>query len=203
MNGDLLELLFVAAFILFGLLGGRKKKRVPTPTPRSRPRPDLRSAADRTAVRQPPTAHAPAGAAPRGRSDQERLLRELEGLLTGRPVRPEPEPAPAPGSMEDFPEPEEARSLESLAPEEPSPWEEAKARVPDVTDRWRAGRERPAETLETLEEAGGASHDRFHALYDRPPDVAQPTGTPPAFPTSDIRRAVIWSEILGPPVSQR
>ena len=197
MGGDLFEILFVIAFILFGLLGGRKKKRPqpPRPQPRARQRPAPRPAPDRTATAQRP------GAARSGGTGQDRLLRELEGLLTGRPVQREPELESRPVSMEGLPEPDEARSLEALDPEVPSSWEEAKARSADVTDRWRAGRARGAQTLETLEAAGGKSHERFHRLYDRPAEEAEAGGA--AFPTGDMRRAIIWAEILGPPVSER
>lgn len=195
MKGDLLQLLFVAAFILFGLLGGRKKKRPPTPIPRPGARPDARVGAERpTAGRSAPRS---------GRPDQDRLLRELESLLTGRPARSEAEPPPTYGFVQGPPDPEEAQSLELLEADEPSSWEEAKARATEVTDVWRAGETRAAETLETLEAAGGASHKRFHALYDRPPEVAKPRRPRPSFPTAEMRRAFIWSEILGPPVSER
>jgi len=201
MSGDLLELLFVAAFILFGLLGGRRKKRPATPAQRPRQRPAPRAGADRPPVRSP-AARAPAPTA-RGGTEQDRLLRELEGLLTGRPVPPVPEPAQTPGPMGELPDPDEARSLESLEVESRSTWDEAIERPAEVMDVWRAGRARAAETLETLEEAGEASHRRFHTLYDRQPEIVQPRRTEPAFRTADIRRAIIWSEILGPPVSER
>jgi hypothetical protein len=195
MKGDLLNLLFVAAFILFGLLGGRKKKRPPTPIPRQRARPDPRMGADRLPAGRP---------APRaGRPEQDRLLRELESLLTGRPARSETAPPPAYGSMQDLPDPDEARTFETLEADETSSWEGGKARAADVTDVWQAGEARAAETLETLEAAGGASHKRFHALYDRPQEVAKPRRPRPSFPTAEMRRAFIWSEILGPPVSER
>jgi hypothetical protein len=205
MDGDLLELLFVAAFILFGLLGGRKKKRPASPVPR--PRPELRSRPDRTAVARPGAPRGGRAPAPRAAgTEQDRLLRELESLLTGRPIPPEPPPAPARAPVRELPDPDEARSLESLEAEAPSRWEEAATRATEATEgtaRWRAGRTRAVESLETLEEAGGASHERFHALYDRPPEPAEPRGTQPMFPAGDMRRAIIWSEILGPPVSER
>ena len=60
----------------------------------------------------------------------------------------------------------------------------------------------PAKSIETLEAAGGKSHVQFHAKYIRPLDGV-PTNVPPHFvlprdPVS-LKRAVIWSEILGSP----
>jgi hypothetical protein len=198
MSGDLLELLFVAAFILFGLLGGRKK-RPQQPMPRPRQRPEVPRSRP-PVVRRPQAPPARAGAPG---TDQERLLRELEGLLTGRPVRVEPVPVPSP--MGDTPDPEEARSLESLEDETSDRWEEGLERATEAaeTARWTAGREQQAESLETLEEAGGASHVRFHSLYDRQPDAPPRPPQRATFRNADVRRAVIWSEILGPPVSER
>jgi len=197
MSGDLLEILFVAAFILFGLLGSRKK-RPQQGRPPTRPRPQPRTpVARRAPPRSQPTARASG-------TDQERLLRELEGLLTGRPVS-EPAPASGPSPMRDMPDPDEAQSLESLEIEEgASAWEEGLERASETgTASWSAGSTRAAESLETLEEAGGASHKRFHALYDRQPDFVQKKPAPRVFGVADVRRAIVWSEILGPPVSER
>ena len=62
--------------------------------------------------------------------------------------------------------------------------------------------ERQLESSETLEAAGGKSHDRFHDKYIRPLE-APPVNVPAHFLLSkdgtSIRRAVIWSEILGTP----
>ena len=106
--------------------------------------------------------------------------------------------------MRDMPDPDEARSLESLEAEGSAVWEEGLERALEagVSARWIAGRDQGAESLETLEEAGGASHKRFHALYARPPEPAT-TPTRPEFRNADLRRAMVWSEILGPPVSER
>lgn len=59
-----------------------------------------------------------------------------------------------------------------------------------------------ARSLETLEPAGERSHQRFREKYmtepvapDQPGDVAAPSTRRP----SDLRRAIIWREILGPP----
>jgi hypothetical protein len=107
--------------------------------------------------------------------------------------------------MGDIPDPEEARSLESLEDETSARWEEGLERATESaeTARWGEGRAREAESLETLEEAGGASHVRFHSLYDRQPDAPPRAPERATFRNADVRRAVIWSEILSPPVSER
>jgi hypothetical protein len=201
MSGDLFELLFVLAFILFGILGGRKKKGAgqrQLPQPRPRPRPAPRPAPDRSMAGR--TAQRPPSAP---RTTQDALLQELEGLLTGRPVRGEPVPVASP--MGDTPDPDEARSLESLEDETSARWEEGLERATESAESagWSAGRDRGQESLETLEEAGGASHVRFHSLYDRQPDAPPRPTQRAVFRNADVRRAVIWSEILGPPVSER
>lgn len=91
-------------------------------------------------------------------------------------------------------EPAEAVSLE------PPDAEEAPATTVD-SPKWAAGLGRPQESLETLEEAGAASHERFHARHlDSPPVVAP---GPEAPDTARLRQAIIWSEILGPPMALR
>jgi hypothetical protein len=107
--------------------------------------------------------------------------------------------------MRDMPDPDEAQSLESLDLREGAgAWEEGLERASETgTARWSAGSTRAAESLETLEEAGGASHKRFHALYDRQPDPVPTKPAPRVFGIADVRRAMVWSEILGPPVSER
>jgi len=195
MGGDLFEILFVLAFILFGILGGRKKK----PSDRSagvpRPRPPLPPS--------PGSRPRPAGSRPTPQTRQDALLRELEGLLTGR--RPGDEPAWTPVPGPGVPDPAEARSLETLDADESVAWEEGLRRASEgqETSRWMAGQARPATSLETLQGAGEPEHDRFHELYDvssRPPTSDAHRAT---FDMRAVRRAVIWSEILGPPVSLR
>jgi hypothetical protein len=200
MSGDLFEILFVVAFILFGLLGGRKKKpgagqpQRPRQPPRTRPAP--RRFPERSTGSRPPGPE----------TAQDALLRELEGLLTGR--RPAPVEAPpewAPTSADRIPDPEEARSLESLEDEASATWEAGLERAEEVRDpaRWTEGMSRGATSLETLEEAGEKSHVRFHERYDTSAPAPAPAPEGPGYDLSDVRRAVVWSEILGPPVSQR
>jgi hypothetical protein len=193
MGGDFFEILFVLAFILFGILGGRKKKPNATQTGGARPRPPIRG--------RPSPPRSPTGRRPQ--STQDALLRELEGLLTGRRPTDQPPWSPVPGHQ--VPDPAEARSLETLDAEETDTWEEGLRRASEVqeTSRWMAGQERPAASLETLQGAGKPEHDRFHDLYDvasRPPTSSAHR---PTFDLQDVRRAVIWSEILGTPVSMR
>lgn len=199
MSGDLFEILFVIAFILFGILGGRKKKpgAGEPQRPRPRPRPVPRPSPERATARQ---RSAPPETAP------DALLRELEGLLTGRaprPVEQEVEWAPVPSDQ--VPDPVEARSLESLEVEETALWGAGLERASEARDtaRWTEGRNRAARTLETLEEAGEASHRRFHERYDFSTRPEPRTAGGSVFDVRDVRRAVVWSEILGPPVSQR
>lgn len=189
MGGDLLEILFVVAFILFGVLGGRKKK----PQPRSRPAPRPR----------PPRPQPGSRPEQSPQRAQDAMLRELEALLGGAP--PDPPRRSAPTPFDRVPDPAEARSLETLEVEETSSWEEGLDQAAEitVTTAWSEGRNRGAGTLETLEGAGEASHDRYHERYQlsKPATVTPRQG--PAFSLQDVRRAVIWAEILGPPVSQR
>ena len=188
MGGDLFEILFVLAFILFGILGGRKKKpdtRTRRP-PAARPGPQRRSPRRRERVQ---------------RAGQDAILRELEALLGGR--RPEPTaPRPAPMPTDLVPDPDEARSLETFEVEETDAWDEGLERTPG-TATWAEGADRRAATLETLESAGEASHERFHKRYElsAPARVTRRQG--PDFDLQDVRRAVVWAEILGPPVSLR
>jgi hypothetical protein len=191
MGGDLFEILFVVAFILFGILGGRKKKpgagqtRPPRPRPHSRPAPRRESRQSATSGGSPPLT-------------QDALLRELEGILTGR--------RPAPTGIEHVPDPEEAQSLEPLDGSESDSWEAGLEQAAEVGDTalWHEGRERAAGSLETLEGANEASHSRFHDRYS-PTEVArlQRKARAASFDLRDLQRAVIWSEILGPPVSER
>jgi hypothetical protein len=202
MSGDLFEILFILAFILFGLLGGRKRKKKPgagePQRPQPRPRPVPRPAPERSAARQQRSAPP--------ETAQDALLRELEGLLTGRaprPVEQEAEWMPVPSDR--VPDPVEARSLESLEVEETVLWGEGLDRASEARDtaRWTEGRNRAARTLETLEEAGEASHRRFHERYDFSTRTEPRTARGPTFDVRDVRRAVVWSEILGSPVSMR
>lgn len=212
MGGDLFEILFVIAFILFGILGGRKKKPGAGQTRPPRPRPHPRPVPQRGASRSASSA----GAREPPQRTQDALLRELEGILTGR--RPAPQP------FDQVPDPDEARSLETLDVSETDSWDaglEQAAQVGDTalwhegrdratgavaadTPLWHEGRDRAAGSLETLEGAGEASHSRYHQRYG-PTAVSglQRKARGASFDLRDMRRAVILAEILGPPVSER
>ena len=180
---DLLQILVIVTFIVMGLLGSsRKKKRQQQTRSRSRLHPPAAPGTRRAGV---PTR-------------QEDLLRELENLFTGR-VSPPPRRLPEPE------EPTEAVSLEPVDATETASWEEGleEAAAVQETTAWKEGLHRDTKSLETLEGAGEESHARFHRRYDhaeqRP--VARPVGQ--EFHTHDLRRAVVWTEILGKPVSMR
>jgi hypothetical protein len=94
---------------------------------------------------------------------------------------------PRPGEV---PEPGETGSLEVI--EEPA-----------ETARWMAGIERPATSLEA-EAAGEASHRRFRDRY-KTTAAAHVTAdaTVSVSELATLRRAIIWSEILAPPIALR
>jgi hypothetical protein len=203
---DLLEILFVAAFILFGLFGSRRK-RPPTQTPASRPRPRL-----------PPGQQSPPGA--RTTSPRDLFLQELENLMSGRPAGSAPASPPTTTPRSHRPAPSQTR--ETLEAPETARWEEGLERAAEVGESpawlagerqaaaesqdstlWEQGIERKPKTLETLEEAGEAAHDRFHEQYDMHAAAPSVRSDAPSFRVSQLRRALVWSEILGPPVSQR
>lgn len=76
----------------------------------------------------------------------------------------------------------------------------APARVPDPPDA--SSLERipvEAESLETLEAAGEASHARFHQRYIKPLAEVRSVRHPAAAPPGGMPAAVVWAEILGPP----
>ncbi len=170
---DLFQVMIVLGIIIFGLLGGRKKKpRQQRPAgPTTRPR----QPAGGGPPRQQPTL-------PPNLQEIERILRQGMGLPTQvpRPQRPE--------------EPEEPPVKMAAEPEEPGVWQ--------------AGLDRQAQTAETLEPAGGASHERFHEQYlergkplSAPATVTRMEG--PQFSNAELQRLIVWREILGPPLGLR
>lgn len=176
MNGDLLSLLVFIAFVVLSLLGRRKK----APPPAQPLRPTARSHPRQAGMQRPPPAHPPQ--TPTGDA-----LRDLLARLE-QTVEPERVPRPAPE-----PEPTEVEVVSLEQSEEPA-----------ETARWMAGIERGAETLETLEEAGPKSHARFRDRY-KTTAAAQVTAdaTASVSELAALRRAVIWSEILAPPIALR
>jgi hypothetical protein len=182
MDSDFLQILALIAFILFGLLGGKKKKRPQQPAPR--PRFDPRTASAKQQTRLP--------------TSQQDLLRELEGLFTGRTSAP-PRRLPPPE------EPTEAVSLEPVDVDETARWQAGLDRASQVreTATWEEGLHRGTGSLETLEEAGEKSHTRFHERYAQQPVARMAAYEGPKFSANDLRKAFVWSEILGAPVSMR
>jgi hypothetical protein len=184
MSDDLLQLIFAAALILFGLLGSRKKKPTQQP-PRRRPAQPARPAPPARAARPvPPMRSAPGR--PAASPSRDVLLDQLQRMLSGQV---------------------EAEALEVEMPEavslEATDVEERRQPVEGTSARWAAGLEREAQSLETLEESGESSHRRFHARLQAAA-AAAPAAAPEADPAiARLRQAFIWSEILGPPVSMR
>jgi len=137
----------------------------------------------------------------------------LVGLLGGRrkkprptggggsvpPRRPPPPPQPADQSfdIEDI-----ERIILGRAPQHarvPLPTAEPDPGPPQGQTGWEEGVDRSATSLETLDRAGGASHERFHHLYMQPPSVIPTRQVRPLLAPAALRQAIIWREILGPP----
>lgn len=173
------QLIIFAVLIFLSSLFGRKKKKPGGSTP-------------------------PTAKAPRPRQQVAAATREASsGEQPRHPVpaeRPRMEPRKQPGSFREFFEllqqqAEDATQGQPLVSEEvpersPPPPEPVRRELP------------PPPALETLEGAGEESHKRFHDKYIRPLD-APPRNLSPRFilprnPVS-LKRAVIWSEILGRP----
>ena len=106
-----------------------------------------------------------------------------------RPDRPIPVRRPAPAAGGDRLLLELERRLEA-------------ARLPEANSLEDVSRAE-AESVETLEPAGGASHDRFHERYLRPLDEIRRVEVHATLAPGGIRAAVVWSEILGPPKGLR
>jgi hypothetical protein len=60
-----------------------------------------------------------------------------------------------------------------------------------------------AQSLETPEPAGEASHQRFHDRYITALPEIVPRVTTSRVPAAGLRQAIVWSEILGPPKALR
>ncbi len=115
-----------------------------------------------------------------------------------------------------------ARPRPSPSPRRPAhdqvhPFAEAlgsRAIAEQILEQFRAATEPPpppesvaddeAQSVETLEPAGGASHERFHERYidstpTAPPAVTKPRRSPLVLRPNTMRQAIIWREVLGPP----
>lgn len=188
MSDDLLQLIFAAALVLFGLLGGQKKKKRPTTQQPPRPRP--KPAAPRSAAPRPRPAPAPPTSPPAPAPQRDALVKELERLL-GVPVEVEGSGAiPEAVSLERTDVEDTRVGPELVGPER-------------VSTRWTEGIDRSETSLETLDEAGAQSHERFHQRYAALAPMTATADAPPTIATRRLRQAIIWSEILGPPVSLR
>ncbi len=170
---EFIQLIIFAALILLSTVFSRKKKKpggsAPL-TPRA-PRPEV-TATTRDHVREPPR-------------------------HVVRADRPKMEPRKQPGSFREFFELLQQQA-EAATHGEPLVLDELPEPPPAPVRQERP----PAQTIETLEAAGGKSHERFHEAYIGPIDVPA-RKLPPRFvlprdPVS-LKRAVIWSEILGSP----
>ncbi len=176
MNSDLLSLLVFVAFVVLSLLGRRKK----APPGAQRLRPTTPPRPRQAGMQRPP----PPRPVPSRPGDALRdLLAQLEQTVEPeRGQRPAPEPEPTEV---------EVVSLEEIA-------------EPAETARWMAGIERSAETLETLEEAGPKSHARFRDRYKTTAAARVTTDASASIgELAALRRAIIWSEILAPPIALR
>lgn len=174
--GDLFQLVIFLLIVLSALFGTMKKKKPPSSgrSPAQR-RPPRPPARRPTQAPQPSARSRPL---PTGeRPDEENwldLLREQLDIAAGR--------APTPRRTEPpLPEGGSGRAVESLE------------RVPAVE----------AQSLETLEPAGGERHRRFHDRYVEPlavPGVKRHPGVRlPSLTPGTAREAMIWREVIGPP----
>jgi hypothetical protein len=186
---DLSGLIILALFwFLVNLLGKGKGQ---GKQPRQRPRP------------APPTSQGQADATQREGSQLEALFRELERRL--EQASPERGPRGRPASIA-LPPAEEVEERESLGvePEVVSLEEEAKRPA-----RLRVDRDEGAERIEAARVAAaqarsGALTRADHAVFDARVRQQPADATAVRPPTPErLRQAMIWREILGPPVSLR
>jgi hypothetical protein len=194
MDKDLFQVLLVLAFILFGLLGGRKKKKPPVPGGQT---------SGRTPAQPRPARDLP------GQARRQVSLEELGRMLEAAQRPPTPTtPRRRPPRFEQTDAPETSTWMEGLErsaeSHETTQWEAGLARAAKAreTSEWEAGLERAPITLETLEGAGDESHRRFHQRYDLS-SPATLDAQPEQPDGAALRRAIVWSEILAPPVSLR
>jgi hypothetical protein len=192
----------VAAFLLwvFNLLGGKKRTQRPQQPPRRSVPPAKPS---RTA--------SPADSTQHEGGQLEELLRALEQRLdptaTSVPRTPRPpvgRPAPRP-----LPHAEELEERDSLEVEPVVESLEEDVRRPERSARdWlRQAEERERARTAEVEAREGLSHKARHEAFDRRIRLQSPAV--PSDPASrrltlaEMRQAFIWSEILGPPKSER
>jgi hypothetical protein len=203
---DLAQLL-IALAVLFGLVGGGRKKRPPErpqPPQRRRP-PEARRAEAPRAIRLEARDHAAHRGEPARRRPEPRqplaqraprdlLSDEIYRILRGEAETRREESLEVEGGSLEL-----ERARPEFTPRQPT--EDIRS-IEQATDA-------EAYSLETLEPAGEASHREFHSKYIEP---TQPPSTSAAAATSttprthrltlgarNLRQAILWKEILGPP----
>lgn len=175
-----------ALWFLFNLLSGLKRKSRPPSRPRPVPQ-------DRQTLSSRPDSTQREG------SRLERMLREFERALeqAGAEGRPASQP---------LPEEEEVEERESLETEP-----EIVSLEQDVrrASRREFNQDADAEQLVARRIAAATARDAAttkvdHTLFDNEirQEPAEHTGTR-GYTAEELRRAVVWREILGPPVSER
>lgn len=186
-------------WVLFNLLGRKK------PSSKSGPRPPVATQPPvaRPAQRSPVTLPRSSGADPTQREGAklQDLLRELSRTLDGPPG---PRGRPGPVRLPPAKEVEDRRSLEST-PEVRSLETEVRRperTVVDADDEAEAIVARRIAAAEAnARPLGAADHLAFDASIRQQP--ADATATKVSAATRHLRNAVVWREILGPPVSLR
>jgi hypothetical protein len=149
---------------------------------------------------RPPTS---GDATQREGSRLEALLRELEGAL-GQTTRGGPLGRPAPTPLPPDEEIEERESLESVEPEvrslEVEPVRPARSAVNQDTGAAQVAARRIAAAAARSGPLTKADHLAFdQRIRQQPADATAVRGLTP----EELRRAVVWREVLGPPVSLR
>lgn len=193
-------LILGALWLLFNLLG-RARGKAP-PRPRQAPRRPTPRPLPPTPQPAPPAAHWPSEGDPTQRegSQLERLLRQLERSLEeaagpeGRPAAsrlPEAEDVEDRASLE---EPEDVVSLEAEVLRPPRPRYDHDDAAEEVARRRIAAADARSGELTK------ADHARFdQRIRQEPADQTAVRRYTPA----QLRDAIVWREILGPPVSER
>jgi hypothetical protein len=188
-----------AVWLLFTLLGrlrgeGRPRPRTTQNLPQTRPSPQVGR-------------NAPAGDPTQQEGSRlERMLRELERNLEqvaaqNEPPRRPPVPAPPLPDDEDVEERESLEEPERVVSLETEVNRPARARY----DQDSGAEELVRRRIAAAEARGGAitraDHKRFDARIRQEP--ADHTAVHRRYTPQQLRNAVVWRELLGPPVSER
>jgi len=215
---DGLWLVLVVAYVVFSVISGAVKQKRDAPDGEEAARRRARAAARERAERlaragaSPPSRGADLGTSPTQLEARrlEELLRGLGGAL-GMPDGPVVVTVPAPGNDEEE-EPVEAYSLEGVTLEGESrdvaPVRVAReVRAEDASASALVQRRIDAAAARSGA-LGPSDHAAFHrrlATQSAPAQVERPKARRAAMAGTrkDLRRAVVWREILGPPVSLR